>query len=67
MNGKEQALFVFDAFMAVLYLAVGLTLLLADMSRFRIQGVLKILLGVLFTVYGLFRIYRAFKNAVSNE
>ncbi|MDR1783255.1 MAG: hypothetical protein LBR13_03240 [Dysgonamonadaceae bacterium] len=60
-EGKELALFVFESLMAVVYLAVGIILLFTSLYP-PINGVLRTVLGILFAVYGVFRVYRAVRK-----
>jgi hypothetical protein len=60
-EGKELALFIFESFMAVVYLTVGIILLFTSLYQ-PISGILRMVLGVLFGTYGIFRVYRALKK-----
>jgi hypothetical protein len=68
-NGQNIALFVFESAMAVLYLVFGVIFLftsLFDVALMKIMGAdiysIKIALGVILGLYGIFRIYRAIKK-----
>jgi hypothetical protein len=68
-DGKALALFVFESAMAVLYLVFGVIFLftsLFDVALMKISGPdfhsIKIGLGVILGLYGIFRIYRAIKK-----
>jgi hypothetical protein len=60
-KGQQLALFVFESFMAVFYVAIGLTLLVGWLTL-PIRQIITTIIGALFLLYGLFRIYRAVKK-----
>lgn len=68
-DAQSIALFIFESAMAVLYLVFGLIFLftsLFDAAIAKISGPdiysIKIALGVILGLYGIFRIYRAIKK-----
>jgi hypothetical protein len=65
-DGQKMVLIVFESAMAVLYFAIGIILLIAPLfhtvfQRAAINDGLRILLGAILGLYGLFRIYRSIK------
>lgn len=67
-QGKALALVVFESVMAVFYFLLGLWLVLADTAVLLIENkTIRIILGVLFIVYGAFRIYRAIRKVFIDE
>jgi hypothetical protein len=68
-DGRNLALFIFESVMAVLYLVFGVMFLftsIPDAALMKIGGTdvhsLKIALGLILGLYGIFRIYRAIKK-----
>jgi hypothetical protein len=59
-----RIIFVFEAVMAVFYLAFGGILLLTQWFDRALYGnrTLKLTVGILFAIYGIFRIYRSWKR-----
>lgn len=67
-SGQKLALFVFECVMAVVYVAAGYVLLFTPFFNRSIHTGIRIGLGIIFGLYGLFRIYRAYKKiAQRNE
>ena len=65
---QRLGLFIFECVMALLYVAVSIILLFTPLFDRSIQGGLKITLGIICGLYGLFRVYRAYnKIAWKNE
>jgi len=60
--GIRLALFIFESVMAVAYLAIGVFLLFTNMLDNRIHTGMRIGLGVTLGLYGVFRVYRAYKK-----
>ena len=61
------SLFIFKSVMSVFYLAIGVMVLFTDIFtkvfiNFNIERWWRIPVGVLFCLYGLFRVYRAYKE-----
>lgn len=62
-QGKALALVIFESAMAVFYFLLGLWLAFAAGASVLIENrVLRIVIGVLFLIYGVFRIYRAIRK-----
>ncbi|MDR2843420.1 MAG: hypothetical protein LBV57_02090 [Candidatus Symbiothrix sp.] len=65
-TGKELALLIFESAMALLYLFMAIVLFVPQ--RFHLQfnalmgNGIRIALGVIVGIYGVFRIYRAIKK-----
>ncbi|MDR0732945.1 MAG: hypothetical protein LBF08_02615 [Dysgonamonadaceae bacterium] len=60
--GQRLGLLIFDCFMSVMYLVLSVILLFTSLLRsWQIQHEIKIGLGVLFGLYGIFRVARAAK------
>jgi len=64
-KGFKLGLFVFESVMAVVYLAVGVVLLTNYAKGYFRPDSLRILMGVIFSLYGVFRVYRAYKKVKS--
>lgn len=61
-KGQRLGLFIFDCFMSVMYLVLSIILLFTSfLENWQIQREIKIGLGVLFGLYGIFRVTRATK------
>jgi H+/Cl- antiporter ClcA len=60
-DGRKLGTFIFDCFIAVVWLAFSIVLLFTPYFNHSIlnRGLI-IMLGVVFGLYGLFRLYRAF-------
>ena len=56
---QRMGLFVFECFMAIFYVVISIVLLFSPLFNRSIQGGLRISLGVICGLYGIFRIYRA--------
>ncbi|MDR1371659.1 MAG: hypothetical protein LBJ17_00830 [Dysgonamonadaceae bacterium] len=68
-GGRYGIVFVFECVMAIFYVVFGIVLLftlLLDRVLFYNQTV-KLTVGVLFLVYGIFRIYRSCKKIREKE
>jgi hypothetical protein len=62
-EGQRLGLFIFDCFMSVMYLVLSVMLLFTPLLKnWQIQGEIKVGLGVLFGLYGIFRVTRAVKR-----
>ncbi len=61
-QGKNAALQVFEGVMAFFYLAFAYVLLFTERFSDSIVSEIRLPLGILLGVYGLFRIYRAVKR-----
>ena len=61
LEGQKLGLLIFECVMAVLYLAFGAIFLFTSLFA-TIKGEMRIALGVLVGVYGIFRIFRAIKK-----
>ena len=74
-NGQRLASFIFECFMAVLYVALSIMMLFASFiynsvqegsirnicgKLLSINEVLRIIVGIVVGLYGLFRVYRAY-------
>ena len=57
---QRFGLFIFECFMALFYVAICIVLLFTPLFVYKIQSGLRISLGVIMGIYGLFRIYRAY-------
>ena len=67
---KDQrlGLFIFDCFMSVLYLAFGIILLFTPLMRkWAVPDGVKIGLGILFGLYGIYRVGRATKRMIQRN
>lgn len=61
-EGQRLGLFIFDCFMSVMYLVLSIVLLFTSLLKvWQIQREIQIGLGVLFGLYGIFRVTRATK------
>ncbi|MDO4725695.1 MAG: hypothetical protein Q4A56_00540 [Porphyromonadaceae bacterium] len=64
-KGKALAIMIFESAMAVFYLLAGVGLLLWHKAETIIQNQpIRIVIAVLFLLYGIFRVYRAIKKLV---
>jgi hypothetical protein len=67
-ESQKLGLFIFDCFMSVMYLVLSIILLFTPLLKsWQIQGSVKIGLGVLFGLYGIFRVTRATKRIVQKN
>ena len=64
-SGQQLALFVFEAAMAVLYLVFAVVFLFPSLFHFQFasqfEGI-RVALGIVLGVYGIFRVYRVIKK-----
>lgn len=66
LEGQKLGLFIFECVMAVLYLTFGIVFLFTSLFGF-IQGWIRIALGILLGVYGIFRIFRAVMKIIGKN
>jgi len=67
-NGQKLGLFIFESVMAVVYIVLSIILLFTSyFSNSVITGWLRIFLGIVMGLYGLFRVYRAYVKIKENE
>ena len=59
-NGQKAALFIFECVMAIVYVMSSIVLLFTPYFNRSVPGGLRIGVGIVFGLYGLFRIYRAY-------
>lgn len=67
LEGQSLGLFIFECVMALLYLAFGVLFLFTDLFSTAINGWVRIALGVLIGIYGIFRIFRAMRKVLSGK
>jgi hypothetical protein len=64
-SGQQLALFVFEAFMAALYLLFAVVCLFPSLFHFhfatQFEGI-RLVLGIVLGIYGIFRIYRVIRK-----
>ncbi len=64
-HSRQQSstlLYIFECVMAILYLTLSFLFLFTNLFVDSIGGTVRILLGVLLGIYGIFRVYRALKK-----
>jgi hypothetical protein len=68
-NGKQRlSLFVFECAMAVFYLAISIVLLFTTMLDYAFYNKgLKLVVGVLFGIYAIFRVFRSLNKLRDRE
>lgn len=57
-------MYIFECVMSVLYLAIAYTLLLTNIFKESLPKEIRIALGVLFIIYGVYRIIRAIRKGL---
>ena len=68
LEGRALALFIFEAVMAVFYLLLGLWLIVTDKATVMIENpTVRMVVGILFLIYGIFRVYRSLRRFLSGE
>jgi hypothetical protein len=67
MKGWNRIFLVFKAFMAFVYLLLGVVLLFFNMLLFPINDSARIALGIILVLYGIFRIYSTVFKAKGDE
>jgi hypothetical protein len=60
LNKKQLSLLIFESIMALFYPTFGILLLTTDIFYF--PKIITIILGIIFIMYGIFRIYRTIKK-----
>ena len=60
--GLKFGLFIFECVMALAYLAIGVVLLFTNLLSNRLHPGMRIGLGITLGLYGVFRVYRAYKK-----
>jgi uncharacterized membrane protein len=69
-NSKKKygIVFIFECLMAVFYLIFGITLLFTSVLDYAFYNkTVKIAVGILFGIYGIFRIFRSWKQIRDRE
>jgi len=66
-NGQKLGLFIFESVMALFYVAFSIVLLFTDLLSRNIPKELRIGLGIILGIYGIFRVYRAYKKIAQKE
>ncbi|GHV30976.1 hypothetical protein FACS1894177_04550 [Bacteroidia bacterium] len=67
-EGQKLGLFIFDCFMSVVYLVLSVILLFTPLLKgWQVPEGVKIGLGVLFGLYGIFRVSRATKRMIQRN
>ena len=67
-KGIKFALFVFECAMAILYVVLGIILLFTPLFNHpAFHSGLRIGLGIIFELYGVFRIYRAYVKITQQD
>jgi len=61
-DGVKLGLFIFECMMALFYVAISVILLFTPLLIHRIQPGLRIGFGIVLGIYGLFRVYIAYKK-----
>jgi len=64
---QRVSLFIFECIMALFYVAICIVLLFTPLFNHFIQKGLRIGLGVVCGLYGLFRIYRAYNKLAQKD
>ena len=59
---QKLGLFIFECVMALAYVAISVVLLFTPIFNQRIQEGIRLGLGITLGLYGLFRVYRAYKK-----
>jgi len=67
MSALEAFAKYFGAFMALIYMAVGVFLLLNANAYFNMPDYYSVPLGIVLTLYGAFRGYRVYKKYFENR
>ena len=67
MEAKERIYLIFRFFMVSIYLALGVMILFFDTLPFHISNTGKALIGIVFLLYGVFRIYTIFKSFMTKD
>jgi hypothetical protein len=64
-EGQKLGLFIFDCFMSVIYLILSIALLFTPVLKsWQMSEGVKIGLGILFGLYGIYRVARATRKIV---
>jgi len=67
-DGQKLGLFIFECVMAVVYVALSIVLLFTSFFNRSVPEGLRIGVGIVIGLYGLFRVYRAYiKITQKNE
>ena len=59
-DGQKLGLFIFESIMAVVYVALSIVLLFTSFFNRSVPEGLRIGVGIVIGLYGLFRVYRAY-------
>jgi hypothetical protein len=62
LKGRKLVFLIFECMMALLYLTFGVIFLFTSLYVYMIDGSIRIALGVILGLYGIFRIYRVIKR-----
>ena len=61
-NGQKLASFIFECVMAVVYVVLSIILLFTSFFNRSVPEGLRIIVGIVIGLYGLFRVYRAYNK-----
>ncbi len=64
---QNQMLFIFECVMSVFYLGFACVFLFTGYFNETVSGIVRLLVGILLGIYGIFRIYRALKKISEKE
>ncbi len=67
VDGQKLFSLIFESVMAVLYVCVAYLLLTTQLADHLIKESFRLPLGIILGVYGIFRVYRAFKKLKSRQ
>ena len=65
--GQNPGLYIFECVMALLYITISCIVLFTQIGIDAISGNLRLALGIILGIYGIFRIYRAIKKYKENK
>jgi membrane protein required for beta-lactamase induction len=64
---QSQISYIFECVMSLFYLAFSVIFLFTDLFEDTVYGMVRLLVGILLGIYGIFRIYRALRKLLTKE
>ncbi len=64
---QSQISYIFECVMSVFYIAFSVIFLFTDLFIDTVSGTIRLLVGILLGIYGIFRAYRSLRKLLAKE